>query len=141
MPSSDINGHAGSHSTGDARIDLSEQTYSSSQEDLKRLQNDSILKRIPSGAEATTVLVSNNILCYIHQLYDVYGVHAKVLFLILPNYFLILFLSFAFTFARNCFDRMQVGSVDFLGQPTGAFVRLAEAITIPGITEIPIPCR
>lgn len=35
----------------------------------------------------------------------------------------------------------QVGSVDFLGQPTGAFVRLAEAITIPGITEVPIPVR
>lgn len=35
----------------------------------------------------------------------------------------------------------QVGSVDFLGQPTGAFVRLAEAIHIPGITEFPIPVR
>lgn len=58
VPASDINGHAGSHSTGDARIDLREETYSSSQEDLKRLQNDSILKRIPVGAEATTVLVS-----------------------------------------------------------------------------------
>ena len=58
IPASDINGHAGSHSTGDARIDLREETYSSSQEDLKRLQNDSILKRIPVGAEATTVLVS-----------------------------------------------------------------------------------
>lgn len=57
MPASDINGHAGSHSTGDARIDLREETYSSSQEDLKRLQNDTILKRIPVGAEATTVLV------------------------------------------------------------------------------------
>lgn len=31
--------------------------------------------------------------------------------------------------------------MDFLGQPTGAFVRLAEAIHIPGITEIPIPVR
>lgn len=57
VPASDINGHAGSHSTGDARIDMREETYSSSQEDLKRLQNDSILKRIPTGAEATTVLV------------------------------------------------------------------------------------
>lgn len=28
-----------------------------------------------------------------------------------------------------------------MGQPTGAFVRLAEAIHIPGITEIPIPVR
>lgn len=34
-----------------------------------------------------------------------------------------------------------MGSADFLGQPTGAFVRLAEAIHIPGITEIPIPVR
>lgn len=42
----------------DARIDLREETYSSSQEDLKRLQNDTIFKRIPTGAEATTVLVS-----------------------------------------------------------------------------------
>ncbi|XP_031622600.1 anion exchange protein 3 isoform X2 [Contarinia nasturtii] len=90
VPASEINGHAGSISTGDTRIDMREETYSSSQEDLKRLQNDSILKRIPPGAEATTVLV---------------------------------------------------GSVDFLGQPTGAFVRLGEAIHIPGITEIPIPVR
>lgn len=65
MPACDINGHAGSHSTGDARIDMREETYSSSQEDLKRLQNDSILKRIPSGAEATTVLVCiKNMICY-----------------------------------------------------------------------------
>lgn len=34
-----------------------------------------------------------------------------------------------------------MGSVDFLSQPTGAFVRLAEAIQIPGITEVPIPVR
>lgn len=59
MPASEINGHAGSHSTGDTRIDMREETYSSSQEDLKRLQNDTILKRIPTGAEATTVLVSS----------------------------------------------------------------------------------
>lgn len=57
MPSSEINGHAPFHSTGDARIDIREETYTSSQEDLKKLQNDSILKRIPHGAEATTVLV------------------------------------------------------------------------------------
>lgn len=31
--------------------------------------------------------------------------------------------------------------MDFLSQPTGAFVRLAEAIQIPGITEVPIPVR
>lgn len=37
---------------------MKEETYSSSQEDLKKAQNDTILKRIPVGAEATTVLVS-----------------------------------------------------------------------------------
>lgn len=70
---------------------MKEETYSSSQEDLKRGTNhDTILKRIPLGAEATTVLV---------------------------------------------------GAVDFLKQPTIAFVRLAEGISIPGITEVPIPVR
>lgn len=58
MPSSEINGHATFNSTGETRLDIREETYSSSQEDLKKLQNDTILKRIPHGAEATTVLVS-----------------------------------------------------------------------------------
>lgn len=31
--------------------------------------------------------------------------------------------------------------MDFLKQPTIAFVRLAEGISIPGITEVPIPVR
>lgn len=35
----------------------------------------------------------------------------------------------------------QVGAVDFLKQPTIAFVRLAEGIPIPGVTEVPIPVR
>lgn len=39
-----------------------EMTYTSSQEDLKRAQADSILKKIPSNSEATTVLVSNEAL-------------------------------------------------------------------------------
>lgn len=51
----EINGHT---------IDMREETYSSSQEDLKRLQNDTILKRIPIGAEATTVLVYINNICF-----------------------------------------------------------------------------
>lgn len=46
-----------STSHNDTRIDLKEETYASSQEDIKRLQSDSIMKRIPKGAEATTVLV------------------------------------------------------------------------------------
>jgi len=63
-----------------------EQTFSSaSNEDLKKATNDSILKRIPVGAEATTVLV---------------------------------------------------GAVDFLDQPTIAFIRLAEGILMPSITEV-----
>lgn len=55
MPSSEINGHS-----GETRIDINQETtYSSSQEDLvKKANHDSILKRIPIGAEATTVLVS-----------------------------------------------------------------------------------
>ncbi|CAB3382824.1 Hypothetical predicted protein [Cloeon dipterum] len=67
-----------------------ETTYSSSTEDLKKAHNESILKRIPDGAEATTVLV---------------------------------------------------GSVEFLEQPTIAFVRLAEGVLMPSITEAPIPVR
>jgi anion exchange protein len=57
---------------------------------LKKAQHDSILKRIPQNAEATTVLV---------------------------------------------------GAVDFLHQPTIAFVRLAEGCLMPNITEVPIPVR
>lgn len=52
------NGHHVNYTGGDARIEMREETYSSSQEDIKKLQNDTILKRIPVGAEATTVLVS-----------------------------------------------------------------------------------
>ncbi|XP_052566990.1 band 3 anion transport protein isoform X5 [Culex pipiens pallens] len=85
VPSSEINGH------GETKINMQEETYTSSQEDIKmRIQKESILKRIPEGAEATTVLV---------------------------------------------------GSVDFLEQPTIAFVRLAEGIPMPSITEVPIPVR
>lgn len=71
-------------------IDLKEETYTSSTEDLKKAHNDTILKRIPVGAEATTVLV---------------------------------------------------GAVDFLEQPTIAFIRLAEGILMPQITEVTIPVR
>uniref|UniRef100_A0A2M4B9X8 Anion exchange protein n=1 Tax=Anopheles marajoara TaxID=58244 RepID=A0A2M4B9X8_9DIPT len=86
VPSSEINGHG-----GETRINV-EETYTSSQEDIKMRtqQKESILKRIPEGAEATTVLV---------------------------------------------------GAVDFLEQPTIAFVRLAEGIPMPSITEVPIPVR
>ncbi|CAH0716366.1 unnamed protein product, partial [Brenthis ino] len=61
-----------------------------SQDELRRGHNDSILKRIPGDAEATTVLV---------------------------------------------------GAVGFLDQPTIAFVRLAQGILMPSITEVPIPVR
>jgi len=72
-------------------IDMKEETYTSSTEDMvKRAQKESILKRIPVGAEATTVLV---------------------------------------------------GSVDFLKKRTAAFVRLAEGIVIPSLTEVTIPVR
>lgn len=76
---------------GTTRIDMKEETYmSTSQEDLKRAHNETILKRIPEGAEATTVLV---------------------------------------------------GSVGFLSHPTIAFVRLAQGIYMPTITEVTIPVR
>lgn len=39
------------------------------------------------------------------------------------------------------FPSQQVGAVDFLTQPTIAFVRLSEGITMPNITEVPIPVR
>lgn len=52
----EINSQSGNSET---KIDMKEETYSSSQEDLKRGTNhDTILKRIPFGAEATTVLVN-----------------------------------------------------------------------------------
>lgn len=35
----------------------------------------------------------------------------------------------------------KVGAVDFLTQPTIAFVRLAEGCLMPSITEVPIPVR
>jgi len=57
---------------------------------LRKAAKESILKRIPSGAEATTVLV---------------------------------------------------GAVDFLEQPTIAFVRLAEGIFMPSITEVSVGCN
>ncbi|XP_070499524.1 band 3 anion transport protein-like isoform X2 [Chironomus tepperi] len=78
-------------STADTKIDMSQETtYTASQEDLKKLAKETILKRIPDNAEATTVLV---------------------------------------------------GSVEFLEQPTIAFVRLSEGIMMPSITEVPIPVR
>lgn len=67
MPANEINGSGHYHNNGtqayDTKIDIKEETYSSSQEDLRKLQNDTILKRIPVGAEATTVLVST----FLHQ--------------------------------------------------------------------------
>ncbi|XP_012266034.2 band 3 anion transport protein isoform X2 [Athalia rosae] len=75
------------HTTVDIKEEL---TYTSSHENLKQGHNDYILKRIPAGAEATTVLV---------------------------------------------------GAVDFLDQPTIAFVRLAEGVFMPSLTEVTIPVR
>lgn len=71
-------------------VDMKEEMYTSSSEDLKKAKDEAILKRIPVGAEATTVLV---------------------------------------------------GAVDFLEQPTIAFVRLAEGVLMPSITEVTIPVR
>lgn len=53
--------HQRNGSNGDTKIDIGkdETTYTASQEDLKRAQNDTILKRIPTDSEATTVLVRN----------------------------------------------------------------------------------
>lgn len=63
MPANEINGSGHYHNNGtqtayDTKIDMKEETYSSSQEDLRKALNDTILKRIPVGAQATTVLVS-----------------------------------------------------------------------------------
>lgn len=81
-----------------AGLDLREVEYlasataeaAGSQDELRRSHNDSIMKRIPGDAEATTVLV---------------------------------------------------GAVGFLEQPTIAFVRLAQGILMPSITEVPVPVR
>ncbi|XP_068621048.1 band 3 anion transport protein [Battus philenor] len=69
---------------------LSAAAAAGSQDELRRGHNDSIMKRIPEDAEATTVLV---------------------------------------------------GAVGFLDQPTIAFVRLAQGILMPSITEVPVPVR
>lgn len=59
MPALDIRAGNKKSSHNDVKIDIKDDIYSSSQEDLKKLQNDTtILKRIPQGSEATTVLVS-----------------------------------------------------------------------------------
>lgn len=61
--SSDANGShlVRNSSTNDTKIEMKEETtYTSSQEDLKRLQKDSILNRIPANSEATTVLVGSH---------------------------------------------------------------------------------
>ncbi|KAH8380652.1 hypothetical protein KR009_011982 [Drosophila setifemur] len=87
MPANEI---GGSKRSNELKIDMKDDLYSSSQEDLKKLQNDTILKRIPAGAEATTVLV---------------------------------------------------GAVEFLEQPTIAFVRLSEGVLMPTLTEVPVPVR
>jgi solute carrier family 4 (anion exchanger), member 2 len=62
-----------------------ETTYTASQEDIKKLEKETILKKIPAKSEATTVLV---------------------------------------------------GAVEFLEQPTIAFIRLAEGVVMPSITEV-----
>lgn len=50
--------HQRKESNGDTKIDIKEETtYTSSQEALQRAKEDSILKRIPTNSEATTVLV------------------------------------------------------------------------------------
>lgn len=67
---------------------MKEETYLSSSEELDRRiqkEKESILRRIPVGAEATTVLV---------------------------------------------------GTVEFLQEPAIAFVRLAEGIFLPAVTEV-----
>ncbi|KAK7576242.1 hypothetical protein V9T40_012528 [Parthenolecanium corni] len=77
----------------DISIDMKEETYLSSTEELDRKfqkEKERLLKRIPPGAEATTVLV---------------------------------------------------GTVDFLESPAIAFVRLAEGILLPAVTEVTIPVR
>lgn len=55
--------HVRNGSNGETKIDIKEeQTYTASQEDLKRAQQDTILKKIPMNAEATTVLVKRQTL-------------------------------------------------------------------------------
>lgn len=71
------------------KLDLKEETYTS-QEDIKKIPEDSIIRRIPEGSEASSILV---------------------------------------------------GNVSFLDSPTIAFVRLAQGVSLPNVTEINIPVR
>ncbi|RZC41851.1 band 3 anion transport protein, partial [Asbolus verrucosus] len=71
-------------------VDIKEETYSASIEDMRKARNDAILRRIPPGAQSSSILV---------------------------------------------------GEVDFLEQPTMAFLRLAEGVVIPSLIEVNIPVR
>lgn len=64
----DVNGglfHQRKASNVDTKIDMKEvTTYTASQEDLKRAQHDTILKKIPENSEATTVLVCARVITF-----------------------------------------------------------------------------
>lgn len=76
-----------------------------------------LLEKIPENAEATVVLV---------------GQWSPVITLGIMNngYYLIAYVSL-----------LPPGCVDFLEQPTMAFVRLQEAVELESVLEVPVPVR
>lgn len=63
-------------------------------------------------------------------------------FISLPSTFLQLKNKFMKKIPRDAeASNVLVGEVDFLNKPFVAFVRLAQATTLGGLTEVPVPTR
>lgn len=84
-----------------------------------------------------------------HVLPYVLGVHLRVLHLNQSTNNLLL-LSFGLQLKNKFMKKIPrdaeasnvlVGEVDFLSKPFVAFVRLAQATTLGGLTEVPVPTR
>lgn len=68
--------------------------------------------------------------------------HPFFFFISLPSTFLQLKNKFMKKIPRDAeASNVLVGEVDFLNKPFVAFVRLAQATTLGGLTEVPVPTR
>lgn len=67
---------------------------------------------------------------------------SPLFFISLPSTFLQLKNKFMKKIPRDAeASNVLVGEVDFLNKPFVAFVRLAQATTLGGLTEVPVPTR
>lgn len=78
-----------------------------------------LLEKIPENAEATVVLVGESSPTKHFNFYCILFIYTD---------------SFLFFYGL-------LGSVDFLEQPTMAFVRLQEAVELESVLEVPVPVR